>query len=135
MLIWTKFPIPETLALILPAVWVALLLIAGRFLKWTVGAQTLVKVAFLMVIVGNAIWMAVHAFVATQALAPDDGSLGLPHGELSLGFLTISWGDLALVPAKNAAAFTLVFVTIVNYILYNRALRRGQIVWGKIDFV
>src|SRR6266851_838254 len=134
MLIWTRFPIPDKFALILPAGWIALFLIAGRFLKWTVGAQTLVKVAFLMVIIGNAIWMTPHAFVATQALAPDDGSLSLPHGELSLGFVTISWGDLALMPAKNAAAFTLVFVTIVNYILYNRALRQGRIAWGKIDF-
>ncbi len=48
--------------------------------------------------------------------------------------MTISWGDLALMPAKNAAAFTLVFVTVVNYILYNRALRQGRIAWGKIDF-
>jgi hypothetical protein len=88
-----------------------------------------------MVIIGNAIWMTPHAFVATQALAPDDGSLSLPHGELSLGFVTVDWGMLALMPAKNAAAFTLVFVTICNYIMYNRALRRGRIVWGKIDFV
>src|SRR5207237_9532880 len=43
--------------------------------------------------------------------------------------------DPALMAAKNAAAFTLVFVTIVNYIRYNRALRQGRIVWGKIDFV
>jgi hypothetical protein len=95
----------------------------------------MVKVAFLMVIIGNAIWMTPHAFVATQALAPDDGSLSLPHGEVSLGIVTVSWDMLALMPAKNAAAFTLVFVTIVNYILYNRALRRGRIVWGKIDFI
>ena len=135
MLIWTKWPIPDLMALIGPACWVALFLIAGRFIKWTVPAQTLVKVAFLMVVIGNAIWMTPHAFVATQALAPDDGSLSLPHGELSLGFVTVSWGDLALMPAKNAAAFTLVFVTICNYIMYNRALRRGRIVWGKIDFV
>jgi len=135
MFIWTKFPIPDKFAFILPACWVALFLAAGRFLKWTVPAQTLVKVAFLMVIVGNAIWMTPHAFVATQALAPDDGSLSLPHGELNLGFITIDWGMLALMPAKNAAAFTLVFVTICNYILYNRALSRGRIVWGKIDFV
>jgi cytochrome bd-type quinol oxidase subunit 1 len=135
MLIWTKYPIPDKFALILPVCWVALFLIAGRFLTWTVPAQTLVRVAFLMVIIGNAIWMTPHAFVATQALAPDDGSLSLPHGELSLGFVTVDWGMLALMPAKNAAAFTLVFVTICNYILYNRALRRGRIVWGKIDFV
>lgn len=137
MLIWTRFPVDQGswFALILPVCWVALFLIAGRFLRWTVPAQTLVRVAFLMVIVGNAIWMTPHAFVATQALTPDDGSLSLPHGELSLGFVTVDWGMLALMPAKNAAAFTLVFVTICNYIMYNRALRRGRIVWGKIDFV
>ncbi len=135
MLIWTKWPIPDVMALIVPVCWVAAFLIAGRFIKFTVAAQTLVRVAFLMVIIGNAIWMTPHAFVATQALAPDDGSLSLPHGELSLGFVTVDWGMLALMPAKNAAAFTLVFVTICNYIMYNRALRRGRIVWGKIDFV
>ena len=135
MLIWTKYPIPEPKAFILPVLWVAAFLFAGKFLKWTVPAQTLVKVAFLMVIIGNAIWMTPHAFVATQALAPDDGSLSLPHGELNLGFITVDWGMLALMPAKNAAAFTLVFVTICNYVLYNRALRKGRILWGKIDFV
>lgn len=135
MLIWTKYPIPDPNAFILPACWITLFLVAGKFLTWTVPAQTLVKVAFLMVIIGNAIWMTPHAFVATQALAPDDGSLSLPHGELDLGFIVLDWGMLALMPAKNAAAFTLVFVTICNYILYNRALRKGRILWGKIDFV
>jgi cytochrome d ubiquinol oxidase subunit I len=48
--------------------------------------------------------------------------------------LPSEWGFLALMPAKNSAAFTLVFVTVVNYILYNRAIRQGTIVWGKIDF-
>jgi len=133
--IWTIWPIPDIMALIVPVAYVAIWLIIGKFIPWTVSSRTMVKTAFLMVIIGNAIWMTPHAFVATQALAPDDGSLSLPHGELSLGFITISWGDLALMPAKNAAAFTLVFVTIVNYIMYNRALRQGRIIWGKIDFV
>ena len=30
--------------------------------------------------------------------------------------------------------FTLVFVTVVNYVLYNRAIKQGTIIWGKIDF-
>ena len=30
--------------------------------------------------------------------------------------------------------FTLVFVTVVNYVLYNRAIKQGTILWGKIDF-
>jgi len=135
MAVWTIWPLPDMMALIVPVAYVAIWLIIGKFIPWTVSSRTMVKTAFLMVIIGNAIWMTPHAFVATQALAPDDGSLSLPHGELSLGFITISWGDLALMPAKNAAAFTLVFVTIVNYIMYNRALRQGRIIWGKIDFV
>src|SRR5438034_8698206 len=135
MLMWTKWPIPDIMSLVAPAAYVVVWLIIAKITPWTVSSQTMVKVAFLMVIVGNAIWMTPHAFVATQALAPDDGSLILPHGELSLGVVTVSWDMLALMPAKNAAAFTLVFVTIVNYILYNRALRQGRIVWGKIDFI
>src|SRR5213080_3138324 len=135
MMVWTKFPIPDKMAFIIPAVYVGAWLLIGKIIPWTVSSQTMVKVAFLMVIIGNAIWMTPHAFVATQALAPDDSSLSLPHGEVSLGFITISWDMLALMPAKNAAAFTLVFVTIVNYILYNRAIRQGRIQWGKIDFI
>ncbi len=136
-LVWTIYPVDmlEINALVIPVVYIAALLLIGRFLNWTVQAYTVIKVAFLMVIVGNAIWMTPHSFVATQALAPDDGSLSLPHGEIMLGGVSFSWADLALMPAKNAAAFTLVFVTVVNYILYNRAIRQGTIVWGKIDFV
>jgi len=135
MLMWTKWPIPDIMSLVAPVAYVVVWLLIAKITPWTVSSQTMVKVAFLMVIVGNAIWMTPHAFVATQALAPDDGSLSLAHGEVSLGFVTVSWDMLALMPAKNAAAFTLVFVTIVNYILYNRALRQGRIVWGKIDFI
>ncbi len=135
MLVWTLFPVPDLMALVVPAAYIAVFLLVAKFTPWTVSSQTMVKVAFLMVIIGNAIWMTPHAFVATQALAPEDGSLSLPHAELALGSITLSFGDLALMPAKNAAAFTLVFVTVVNYILYNRAIRRGTIVWGKIDFV
>ncbi len=136
-LLWTKYPVDygELPSLLGPAGYIAVLLILGKFIKQTASATTVIKVAFLMVVIGNAIWMTPHAFVATQALAPDDGSLSLPHGEFQLApGLSLSWGDLALMPAKNAAAFTLVFVTIVNYILYNRAIRQGTIVWGKIDF-
>ena len=49
--------------------------------------------------------------------------------------LPSEWNWLALMPAKNSAAFTLVFVTVVNYVIYNRAIWQGTIVWGKIDFV
>jgi hypothetical protein len=66
--------------------------------------------------------MTPHAFSATQAAATED--VELPS----------DWGFLALMPAKNTAAALIVLVTIINYILYNRAIRQGTISWGKIDF-
>jgi cytochrome d ubiquinol oxidase subunit I len=124
--IWTIFPVPDpmSLAILLPLVLAPFILgkIVPPLGRITVSSGTFIKVGFLMVVIGNAIWMTPHGFVATQALATEQ--LELPS----------DWGFLALMPAKNSAAFTLVFVTVVNYILYNRAIRQGTIVWGKIDF-
>lgn len=124
--VWTIFPVPDPKSL---AVLISLLVapaILNRMIpplrRWTVSSRTVVKLGFLMIVIGNAIWMTPHAFVATQFLATEE--LQLPD----------TFDFLALMPAKNAAAFTLVFVTVVNYILYNRAIRRGTIAWGKIDF-
>ncbi|MBW8064361.1 MAG: hypothetical protein FVQ04_00605 [Nitrospira sp.] len=139
-IVWTIFPVPDplSLAVLIPLVLAPVILgkLIPRLGRITLSSRTVIKTGFLMVIIGNAIWMTPHAFVATQALAPDDGSLSLPSYDLFrvTAETTIAWADLALMPAKNAAAFTLVFVTIVNYILYNRAIRQGTIVWGKIDF-
>ncbi len=120
---WTLYPVPDptSLAVLVP---LALLpVVLGRLIPFTVSSRTVIKVGFLMVIVGNAIWMTPHGFVPTGAkLVPE---LEIPG----------DWNFLALMPAKNSAAFTLVFVTIVNYIIYNRAIKQGTIVWGKIDFV
>jgi len=139
-IVWTIFPVPDplSLAVLIPLVLAPVILgkLIPRLGRITLSSRTVIKTGFLMVIIGNAIWMTPHGFVATQALAPDDGSLSLPSYDLFrvTAETTIAWADLALMPAKNAAAFTLVFVTVVNYILYNRAIRQGTIVWGKIDF-
>jgi len=119
---WTLFPVPDpkSLAVLVPLVLVPVVL--GRFIPWTVSSRTAIKVSFLMVIVGNAIWMTPHGFVATGAKLVEE--LELPS----------AWNFLALMPAKNSAAITLVFVTVVSYIIYNRAITQGTIVWGKIDF-
>jgi cytochrome bd ubiquinol oxidase subunit I len=119
---WTMFPVPDprSLAILVP---LALLpVVLGRFIPLTVSSRTVVKVGFLMVVVGDAIWLTPHGFVPTGAKLVAD--LELPS----------DWNFLALMPAKNSAAFTLVFVTVVNYIIYNRAISQGTIVWGKIDF-
>ena len=121
---WYEHAPPDPRSLIYLALIVILPPILSRLpgLRFTVSAFTMIKVGFLMIVVADAIWMTPHGFVATQALATEQ--LELP-----------SWAsELALMPAKNAAAFTLVFLTIVNYILYNRAIRQGTIIWGKIDF-
>ncbi|HKW86124.1 MAG TPA: cytochrome ubiquinol oxidase subunit I [Nitrospiraceae bacterium] len=124
--VWTVFPAPDPMSLTVLIPMVLAPLILGKIIpplgRITVSSRTCIKVGFLMVVVGNAIWMTPHGFVATQALSTEQ--LELPS----------DWGFLALMPAKNSAAFTLIFVTVVNYILYNRAIRQGTIVWGKIDF-
>ena len=123
---WEYWPVPDPASLIpLLAIVLAPMILTKvipPLRRWTVSSGTVIKVGFLMVVVGNAIWMTPHAFVATQALSTE-------HTQLPE-----AWEFLALMPAKNAAAFTLVFVTVVNYILYNRAIREGTIIWGKIDF-
>lgn len=118
----TDYPVPDptSLAFLLPLLLAPAVL--GRFIPLTVSSSTVIKVGFLMVVVGNAIWMTPHGFVPTGAKLVAE--LELPS----------DWNFLALMPAKNSAAFTLVFVTVVNYVIYNRAVSQGTIVWGKIDF-
>ncbi len=122
---WKMFPPPEWQSLIVLGILVILPVVLGKvpgLKNFTVSAFTMIKVGFLMIVVADAIWMTPHGFVPTQGLATEE--VELP-----------SWAsELALMPAKNAAAFTLVFLTVVNYLLYNRAIKRGTIMWGKIDF-
>ena len=104
------------------------------FRKWTVSPTTTIKLGFLMLIFGNAIWMTPHAFVATQALSTHETEL--PDTEFfNIGAWVYSATDLALMPTKNVAVALIVLVTIINFVIYNRAIRRGRIQWGKIDFV
>jgi hypothetical protein len=112
-------PDPMSLAFLLP---LALAPLLGRFIPYTVSARTVIKIGFLMVIVGDAIWLTPHGFVATGAKMVEE--LELPE----------AWSFLYGMPAKLSAVFTLVFVTVVNYVLYNRAIKQGTIIWGKIDF-
>ncbi len=114
-------PDPIALAFLIPMLLAPFTL--GRFIPLTVSARTVIKVGFLMVVVGDAIWLTPHGFVPTGAKLVAE--LELPS----------DWNFLALMPAKNSAAFTLVFVTVINYVIYNRAISQGTIVWGKIDFI
>jgi cytochrome bd ubiquinol oxidase subunit I len=121
--VMTDYPVPDptSLVFLLPLLFAPV--IFGRFIPVTVSSRTVIKIGFLMIVVGNAIWMTPHGFVPT-------GAKLVEHLELPS-----EWNWLALMPAKNSAAFTLVFVTVVNYIIYNRAITQGTIIWGRIDFV
>jgi cytochrome bd ubiquinol oxidase subunit I len=112
-------PDPMSLAFLLP---LALAPLLGRFIPYTVSARTVIKIGFLMVIVGDAIWLIPHGFAPTSAKIVAE--VELPE----------AWSFLYGMPAKLSAVFTLVFVTVVNYVLYNRAIKQGTIIWGKIDF-
>jgi len=113
-------PDPKSLLFLLPLILAPFLF--GRFIPKTVSARTVIKIGFLMIIVSDAIWLTPRGFAATGAnLAP---GLEIPS----------DWDILASMPAKVSAMFTLVFATVLNYILYNRAIKQGTILWGKIDF-
>ena len=113
-------PDPKSLLFLLPLILAPFLF--GRFIPKTVSARTVIKIGFLMIIVSDAIWLTPRGFAATGAnLVP---GLEMPS----------DWDILASMPAKISAIFTLVFATVVNYVLYNRAIKQGTILWGKIDF-
>lgn len=113
-------PDPMSLAILLPLTLSPFLL--GRFVPVTVSARAVIKIGFIIMLISDAVWLTPAGFVATGTDMPDE--LKLPEG----------WDYLSSMPAKLSAILTLVFVTIVNFVLYNRAIKQGTILWGKIDF-
>jgi hypothetical protein len=88
--------------------------------------ELLVKGAFIVLLVGNAIWMTPHAFVGAVSELTDENYdlLSLPS----------EWDFLSLMPAKNTAVGLMVLMILLSFILYARAIRRGRIQWGEINF-
>ena len=113
-------PNPISLAFLLPLALSPFVL--GRFIPMTVSARTVIKIGFIVMLVSDAVWLTPAGFVATGTDMPDD--LKLPEG----------WDYLSTMPAKLSAILTLVFVTVVNFVLYNRTIKQGTILWGKVDF-
>ena len=88
--------------------------------------EAVIKGAFVVLLLGNAVWMTPGAFVGSASDLTDEtyDLLALPS----------DWNFLALMPAKNTAAAVMVLMILLSFILYTRAIRRGRIQWGKIDF-
>jgi len=94
----------------------------------------LVRFGFIVVFFSACIWFIPRHYFAT--MAPEEWMYeGMTKGEfLKTTELPSHLGFLALMKAKNTAAVLLVLVTLLNYIIYRRAIKRGRIEWGKIDF-
>jgi len=121
--VFTEYWIPEPMSLAFLIPFVLSPFIFGRFIPMTVSVETVMKVTFLMVVVSTAIWVIPNGFAATGAKMAED--VQLPE----------AWEILGKMPTKLGAIFSLVFVTVVNYVLYGRVIRQGTIIWGKIDGV
>ncbi|MBI5096652.1 MAG: cytochrome ubiquinol oxidase subunit I [Nitrospirae bacterium] len=108
--------------------------LAGNFYIWlsmkrVEGANRFapyVKAGFIIILICNAIWMTPRHFWPVMQV---------PEDLLTKVELPPHLGFLALMQAKNTAAFLTVLVTLINYLLYRRALKTGKIIWGKIDFI
>lgn len=92
------------------------------------------KVGFALVLLGNAIWVTPRHFFATMIIEPGMLPPGMAEGAfISQTELPAHLGFLALMPSKNTAAAWTALVTLVNYIFYRAAIRRGRITWGQIE--
>lgn len=126
----------------LQGILVGLLFLAANYYMWLSvrriegGARFALpmKIGFALILLGNAIWVTPRHFFATMIIEPGM----LPPGMTEEAFiaqteLPAHLGFLALMQSKNTAAAWTALVTLVNYIFYRIAIRRGRITWGKIE--
>jgi len=118
------------------------LFLAGNYYIWLSmkriqGAERFtgaIKVGFALILVCNAIWVTPRHWFATMIVEPGMLPAGMAGAEYVARMeLPAHLGFLALMPAKNTAAALTILITLVHYVLYRIALRRGRIVWGAID--
>lgn len=82
------------------------------------------KIGFVLIVLAATIWFTPRRFFATMMPEPGmNKEMVLPD---NLAFL-------ALMIAKNTAAFALVTITAINYIFYTIATKTGKIHWGKVN--
>ena len=98
-----------------------------KYLRW-------VKINFAIMFVCAALWFCPRHVFAT--MVPEPGMI--PEGMEKSEYMRIMElsGDLAFMGVmgiKIKASFGLVFITFVNFVLYRVAMRKGTVVWGKIN--
>jgi cytochrome bd-type quinol oxidase subunit 1 len=92
------------------------------------------RYTYILMFICAAIWFAPRHFFATMVLEPGM----VPEGMTEEAYLALTevpshlaW--IVLMKAKNAAAFVLVSLTLLNFILYRIAVKKGRIIYGKIN--
>ncbi|VAX23050.1 hypothetical protein MNBD_NITROSPINAE02-153 [hydrothermal vent metagenome] len=101
------------------------------------GAETYLKImryTFLLMFVCAAIWFAPRHFFATMIIEPGMVPEGMTDKEyLAATELPGNLAFVALMKAKNTAALILIGTVLFNYILYRIAVKKGRIIYGKIN--
>jgi len=100
--------------------WISMKRIGGaeRFESW-------MKVNYVLIFFGAMIWFLPRHYFAT--MVPEAGV------DVTGTELPSHLGYLALMKAKNLAAVIICLCTFTNFFLYNRAVKTGQVAWGKVD--
>src|SRR6266850_876044 len=102
--VMTDYPVPDpmSLAFLLPLILAPFTL--GRFIPKTVSARTVIKIGFLMVVVGDAIWLTPHGFVLIFLAFSSIWTMGLMGAVRSL--LRKYYHTYNLLPDFTAESFT-----------------------------
>ncbi len=91
------------------------------------------KIGFALIFIGSAIWVTPRHWFATMVVEPGMLAAGVTEEAfISALELPAHLSFLALMPAKITATAGIILVTLISYILYRVAIRRGKIEWGKI---
>ncbi|MBF0275358.1 MAG: cytochrome ubiquinol oxidase subunit I [Nitrospinae bacterium] len=96
-------------------------------IKKEVSRYMFMKFNFVVLFFCSAVWLTPRHFMAT--MIEEANTAWYPM----IGELPTHLGFMALMPAKNTAAFLIIFLTLVNYLLYRAAISKGKITWGKIN--
>ncbi len=112
---------------------VGLLFVASNFYFWLSmqrikGADryaSLIKVNFIVIMFGACIWFIPRHYFATMVPEPGMDTMRME--------LAADLGFLALMKAKNTAAILICALTFVNFLAYKKAVKTGEVAWGKIN--
>lgn len=92
------------------------------------------KYTYVLMFICAAIWFAPRRFFATMLLEPGMVPPGMTkEAYLAAVELPGELAFMALMKAKNTAAFVLIFLTLFNFVLYRVAVKKGRMVYGKIN--